>query len=368
MTPPRPQRRLVLAVGLALASGCAGKGEVTAAPTVAVSDTSRAKFGEGVELMNQGAEKYSAAAKAFKAALTGSPQLWEAHLNLGVIALREARLSAAASSLEKSIDIFGSPEALEALGEVYMRQGHAKRAVDLYEQALTRNPGDLSLRNRLAVALRHAGRLDESEAEIRAVLGRDAGNLDAYGTLAAIYMDRDNVDLAELILSKGLARNPNDPRLLTNMGLVHLAHGNDQAAFELFEKASTVDPGFLVGRMNKAAVFLRVGDHARATEELSYILKIEPGNAQALLNLGIAQRLAGEHGDARKNWNQLLSIDPDNAAAHYNLAILDMDFADKPADAKAHLKRYLQLADEEDPNAKLARERFELLVALEKNS
>ncbi len=357
---------LVFVAGLA--AGCARNDKQSKAPTTAVADDARHKFDRGVELMNEGAEKYPAASKAFKAALAQSPDLWEAHLNIGVIALRQARLRAAAVSLEKSIDIFASPEGLEALGEVYMRQSRAKRAVDLYERALARNPGDIFLRNRLAVALRHAGRLDEAEAEIRAILGRDAGNVDAYGTLAAIHMDRDNVELAELILSKGLARKPDDPQLLTNMGLVQLHHGDDQAAFELFERASTADPGFLVGRMNKAAVFLRVGDHIRAIQELDYILRIEPGNTQALLNLGIAHRLAGKHEQARKKWSDLLSIDPDNAAAHYNLAVLDMDFTDKPTDAKNHLERYLQLAEENDPHAKSARDRLELIKALEKQS
>lgn len=359
-------RTLMLACALVLGSACGSAKRTSEAPTTEVTETARKSFARGVEHMNAGADEYDDAIGAFRTAIKQTPDLWEAHLNVGVIELRRARLGAAARSLEASIEIYPSPQALEALGEVYMRQGRAKQAVELYERALAGNPQDLRLRNRLAVALRHAGRLDAAEAEIRAILGQDAANVDAYSTLGAIQLDRGNLDLAELVLNRGLKRHADDPKLLTNLGLVALRRGDDQAAFVLFEKASQADPSYLTGRLNRAAVYLGVGDHSRAREELEYILKIEPGNTEALIGLGVAQRLAGDLAAARATWEQLLAVDPDNGAVHYNLGVLAMDFEEKPADAQKHLERYLQLVDEEHPRASSAKERIELLKALKK--
>lgn len=356
-----------LAVGL---PGC--KPSKTArdvvAPTSTVSAPARQSFEQGVALMDRGAEQYDAAIEKFEAALAQQPDLWEAHLDIGVIEVRRARLSRAAAAFEASIEIYPSPEALTALGSVYVRQGRPKRAVELFEQALAKDPDDLELRNQLAVALRHAGRLEDAAVELRAVLGRDAANPVAYATLAAVEIDRGNLDIAELVLNRGLLRHPEDPQLLTNLGLVALRRGDDQAAFLLFDKASQADPKYLIGRLDKAAVYLGAGDHEHARTELEFVLAVEPGNTDALLGLGLAQRMSGDLSGARSSWARVLAIDADHASAHFNLAVLEMDFAERPAEAKKHLERYLQVMKardlESDPRAAQAKERLQLLDAL----
>lgn len=360
-------RVLCLAVGLGLAPGCAGSRKEAEAPKTQVSTDARKHFESGVKAMDAGADHYDKAIGSFKKALSLTPDLWEAQVNIGLIELRRRKLSAAAKALEASLEIYPSPRALEALGEVYLLQDRADRAVELYERALVKNPGDPTLRNQLAVALRHAGQLEQAEAEIRAILGRDAGNVDAYCTLAAIHMERDALDMAELVLNRGLTRHADDPKLLTNMGLVALRRGDDQTAFVLFEKASQADPRFLTGRLNKAAVYLGVGDHTRAKEELAFVLGVEPGNTQALLGLGLAQRMAGDHAGAQKTWETLLDIDPDSPSAHFNLGLLAMDFQEDQARARKHLERYLQVAPEGDDKRTHANDRIELLKALAKD-
>ncbi len=358
---------LVVAFVLALPACKTTRTRTTEAPLPTVSPVARDKFKEGVGHMDAGAERYDAAVAAFRAAIAQDAKLWEAWLDIGVIELRRARLTEAAKALEQSVSIHASPEALEALGEVYVRQGRAKRAVELYERALAQSPDDTRLRNALATSLRHAGRLDEAEAEIRAILGQAAFDPMAYATLAAIELDRGNPELAELVLTKGLSRNPDHPLLLTNLGLVALRRGDDQTALGLFDKASTVDPTYVVGRLNKAAVFLGAGDHKRATTECDAVLAIEPGNTDALLARGLAQRLAGDHAGARASWERVLAIDSDHAAAHFNLGVLELDFADAPESARKHLERYLQVADKNAEHVAAAKKRIELIDAMRGN-
>lgn len=357
----------ILACLLALPA-CKTTGKrTTEAPLPTVSPIARDKFKEGVGHMDAGAERYDAAVASFRAAIAQDAKLWEAWLDIGVIELRRARLTEAAKALEQSVAIHASPEALEALGEVYVRQGRATRAVELYERALAQSPDDTRLRNALATSLRNAGRLDEAEAEIRAILGQAAFDPMAYATLAAIELDRGNQELAELVLTKGLSRNPDHPLLLTNLGLVALKRGDDQTALGLFDKASTVDPTYVVGRLNKAAVFLGAGDHKRATTECDAVLAIEPGNTDALLARGLAQRLAGDHAGARASWERVLAIDGDHAAAHFNLGVLELDFADAPESARKHLERYLQVADKNAEHVAAAKKRLELIDAMRGN-
>ncbi len=349
----------------AIAGGCKREREQLQAPTAAVSESARTKFSAGVEAMDKGAASYETAISAFKSAIALEPKLWEAWLNVGIIELRRARLGEAAAALQKSVDIYASPEALEALGDVYARQGRNDRAVGLFERALERNPGDIRLRNALAIALRHAQRLDEAEAEVRAILGQKAFDPDAYATLAAIEIDRDQLELAELVLNKGLARNPDHPLLLTNLGLLAMRRGDDQTAMQHFEKASVAAPKFVTGRLNRAAIFLGVGDFKRAQGELDVVLSIEPGNLDALVGVGIAKRLAGDRASARASWQSVLAIDSSHAAAHFNLGILAMDFDEQPQEARKHLERYLQVAgNDDDAHVAAAKERLALLESM----
>ena len=353
-----------LLVLLVLAAGCTKKvREQSIAPTEKVAAGTRQQFEKGVASMEAGAEKYDEAVAAFRAAIAQDPKLWEAWLDIGVIELRRARLADASRALQKSLEIYASPEALDALGEVYLRQGKAQEAIDLYERALRKNPDDVRSRNALASALRHAGKLDAAEAECRAILGSHAFDPTAYATLGAIKIDRGQLDLAELLLQRGLVRHPDHPLLLVNLGLVALKRGDDQTAFANFDKASAKDPSFVVGRLNKAALFLGAGDHTRARAELDAVLAIEPGNTDALLAQGIALRLAGDQAGARRSWERVLAIDGDHAAAHFNLAVLEMDFAEKPDAARKHLERYLQVAGEDDVHVAAAKERLALIDA-----
>lgn len=359
-------RRIVAALVVALlAGGCKRAGQrEAAAPTTAVPASARAKFEAGVAHLEAGAAEYDDAIAAFRAAIALDAKLWEAWLDIGVIELRRARLGEAARALEKSLEIYASPEALDALGAVYLRQGKPGRAVSLYERALAKAPDDVRMRNALAAALRHADRLDDAETECRAILGDHAFDPSAYATLGAIMIDRDQLDLAELLLNKGLSRHPDHPLLVTNLGLVALKRGDDQTALSLFDKASSADPGFVTGRLNKAALFLGAGDHKRARTELDAVLGIEPGNTEALLGLGIAVRLAGDLEGARANWERVLAIDADHAAAHFNLGVLDMDYAERPATARKHLERYLQVVGGDGAFVGVAKERLALLDAL----
>ena len=72
--------------------------------------------------------------------------------------------------------------------------------------------------------------------------------------------------------------------------------------------------------------------------------------------------LRGE--ETRANWERVLAIDADHAAAHFNLGVLDMDYAERPATARKHLERYLQVVGGDGAFVGVAKERLALLDAL----
>ena len=69
----------------------------------------------------------------------------------------------------------GNADALYSAGILNRSLGRFDEAISLYQQAIARDPLNPSLQNNLGLALYHAGRWPEAEAQLRKLLGTDSG-------------------------------------------------------------------------------------------------------------------------------------------------------------------------------------------------
>lgn len=126
------------------------------------------------------------------------------------------------------------------------------------------------------------------------------------------------------------------------------------------EAINFVSPITMVPAMLAETTIVAVADFAARTREL-----VEVETFQARL-----YRLAGEEGDdgrdenAVKLYNQILEDEPEFADAHYMIAFRLRKLG-RPADALAHIEKYLELNHEDDKYQRYASElREDLLVLL----
>ncbi|MFN7975651.1 MAG: sulfatase-like hydrolase/transferase [Acidobacteriota bacterium] len=110
----------------------------------------------------------------------------------------------------------------------------APTAPPLTRSALLASAGDI---------LRRAGRIAESEKELRAALDLDARNVKAMETLALTLLAGGKLEAAESMLGNALRIDPGDARALATRAEVLLAKGRFADARDDFAAAMARDPG-----------------------------------------------------------------------------------------------------------------------------
>jgi tetratricopeptide (TPR) repeat protein len=199
---------------------------------------------------------------------------------------------------------------------------------------------------RLASLLRDTGDFDDAVAVLRETVRVSGANAKIYTELGQIYIAQKRLDLAQLVLSKALELDANDPAVLNALALLAIRQGKAQEAFNRFDAAVEKDPNYIDARFNKASVLLDAGDYARAKVELAAIVEKRPDDYAAHVALGVAHRGLREFPEAKKSWERVIKEAPKHSSsradAMWNLAILKLDHTEDPAGGKTELERYLQ--------------------------
>ena len=169
--------------------------------------------------------------------------------------------------------------------------GRLRQALDLYLDALDRDPSFGEAHNNLGNVLRQLGRLDRARA--------------CFETAAALQ--------------------PDLPAPYYNLGSLHAdADDLDQAVANL-RRATALDPSFADAHFNLANVLARQNRHPEAIAAFRRVLRLEPAYAEAHNNLGHALMRTGRRDEAIACFTEALAHRPDYADAHVNLgcALLD---------------------------------------------
>ncbi len=107
--------------------------------------------------------------------------------------------------------------------------------------------------------LQRSGKFDDAERAYRLALEMDSNHIDARNGLAAVSVNRGDLDLALSILQGLVANHPDQPHLLTNLGYAHYLKGNYFDARVALEQSVTLDPANQRTRDKLKAVMKKLG-------------------------------------------------------------------------------------------------------------
>jgi Flp pilus assembly protein TadD len=113
---------------------------------------------------------------------------------------------------------------------------------------------------------------------------------------------------------------PNDPALLTSLGLVALRKGINGEAVELFEKALQAQPDYAPYHVNLATAVNLAGDSTKAIQLLERALTIDPSLETAYRRLVEIYRRTGQREKVRLTFQRYLRFMPNNVTAQIALA------------------------------------------------
>ena len=174
-------------------------------------------------------------------ALRIEPSLPEAHALLGVCAgtdydwneaERQWRLAMAHEPVSRDVRFWYGNHYLLPIGRLV-------EAVEAMARGLQEDPLNLLYRHHFAVGLRHAGRLEDAEAELRKVLEIDENFPLAVGTLGAICAQQGRFEEALTLTERAYALTPWAHPIIGQLAALLVRAGATSRADALIEKLGT---------------------------------------------------------------------------------------------------------------------------------
>lgn len=178
-------------------------------------------------------------------------------------------------------------EAVQQFSETLRKGGRADRAAEVAAQGLQAHPTDTSLLMTYGLALVASDRPQDALRPLALVAQADAHDWRSRSALGVALDALGRFDEARQAYTEALAIKPDDPGLLTNMGVSHLLAGEPEAAEQILRQAVALPNAPPESRQNLAIAIALQGrfDEAERLERVDLPPQIVAQNMQYLRGL-----------------------------------------------------------------------------------
>jgi predicted CXXCH cytochrome family protein len=244
---------------------------------------------------------------------------------------QSANLTEGTSQLEAAIQKHHPDEAefYFELAEAYRKSGRPEEAIDMFGQAIRRNPDFWPAVHGLGVAQARSGHLPQAK---------------------------------ETLLG-ALTLRPEDASALNDLGLVYLAAGETREAVDVLRKASLSDPDYSDAYNNLGGALLQLGDRAGAEEAYRTAIRVQPDFAEAHRNLANLFAGTNNFAEAQYHFQKAIQSNPKYAVAYYEYGLA---LAQREQFREA--KEQFQAARKADPNLAEADNALGEMLSIEGNA
>jgi len=170
-------------------------------------------------------------------------------------------------------------EAARRFADALRKGGRSDRAAQVASEALARFPNDQELLYTFGVAQISAAHPQEALRPLALVAQADQENWRARSALGAALDQLGRFDEARRAYQEALAIKPDDPAILTNLGVSHLMSGDAEGAEAILRQASALPQAPPEARAN-LAIALALSGRFQEAEQLQRV-DLPPAQAQA---------------------------------------------------------------------------------------
>jgi Flp pilus assembly protein TadD len=213
----------------------------------------------------------------------------------------------------------GSPPSYEALMRIAAAAragGDFANAVAVFRRAAEIEPRAAAPFVGIGDALLATGAVNEAILAYNSALARDDSDLPAERGLAKAYLETGRPELALTPLSRALADNPDNPKLLMLLGVTQDIAGRHQQAQAYYQRGLQHAPRDPALTVDLALSLALSGDYPNAIAVLQPVAMASGGSAQERQTLALIYGLQGTVAEAAR----LGRIDLDEASVEHNLA------------------------------------------------
>ncbi len=243
---------------------------------------SRHRRGEAIYYLgriNESKKDLSEAVKWYKKVVSGDFE-FDAQIRVATLLARMGKVAQANKVLA---DLKTSHQSKSTLVRIYLteaaifRNAHQyEQAMSVYNQALTKIPGNNDLLYSRAITSEKVGRLDILEQDILEILKTEPDNAHALNALGFSLSNLpDRLDDAYGYIKKALALSPDEAAIVDSMGWIEYKRGNLEKAEILLRKAySMLEDSEIAAHL--VEVLWVNGKRAEAKSLMTNVLKSEP--------------------------------------------------------------------------------------------
>jgi tetratricopeptide (TPR) repeat protein len=238
----------------------------------------------------------------------------------------------------KALGYVGSgPTDLSKLAHSHFIKGEFDKAIEIWNEMLSRDPSNLDVMVSMANALIQKGDLDRAYTVLRDAVKQDPGHLPSQNMLALYHINVGHLDEATRISAQVIARDPKNAEAYFNLGVVYDLQGRYDQALPAFQRSVELRGDFDQARINLGNAYLRKGNLAQARAQFEKALEINPGSTDAWYSLGKVLHTSGQPDEAVRAYREALKLAPAFSPARISLAVT-LASSGKLAEAKRELE------------------------------
>jgi tetratricopeptide (TPR) repeat protein len=249
------------------------------------------------------------------------PEDLRAHVNLGVIYMRQKKWKRALQELRTAEKIAPQiPGIRFDIALVYYRQRDYHEAIAPFESVLRDQPDWAQAKHLLGICYISEERFADAAAALEPLWTSLHSDESYLYELVVAAGNAGRHDLEERALDRLLEVGQNSAALHLLVGKVYLNQGEDERARVELEKAADVDPKLPMLHYNLGIVYKRKHDYENAKQEFLKDVALEPDVSNNYDELGSICLNLDEYEDAQRYFEKALYGDSQLPAAWYGLA------------------------------------------------
>lgn len=252
------------------------------------------------------AERYDAAATAYKSAIAQAPTMLNAHVGL-LQALHATDDADGAAETTGQIACLLAAEAKDAP----LRNANSAHLDQALAQSLAEATAleAVSPQATLALALAAAGRHEPAADAADAAITRDPNDIHAHVARAVALLRLENHPAAIAAFQTVLSLRPDWPEALGGLGLVHAITSRTFEAIDVLERAAALAPGSASIHACLASAHWEVGHMEAAEAVYKTTVQLQPTVGAYGMSLGIAQMRLKKFDEGADNYERRWETD-----------------------------------------------------------
>jgi len=211
------------------------------------------------------------------------------------------------------------PATLSLLGTAYMADGKPELALQQFEKAATLDPGNQTIKARVAISEINAGRGQQGLAELEQVFASESGATIAGPALVLTELRAGRVEKAAEVAASLIKLDANNPLYQTLLGVVQVAQRDYAGAETAFRAALARNPEFAAATRDLTKLYLATGRTDDAKKVYGNLLSKKPDDGAALLGLADIAITEKQWSDAIDYINRARTAAPNDPAAGLKL-------------------------------------------------